>query len=446
MSKVITRFPPSPTGKLHMGSARTALFNFLFTKRHGGKMVLRMEDTDKERSRKEYEEDIIEGLSWLGISWEGDVWRQSERVEAYQKYLKELLDKGLAYEAEENKDKSGRVIRFKNPGGKVDFEDGLRGTISVDVSDLKDFVIARSMSDPLYHLTVVVDDYEAGVTHIIRGEDGLANTPRQILLQKALGFDTPAYTHIPFILGQDKSKLSKRHGAKSVLEYKEAGYLPEAVVNFLAMLGWRSKKDGEKEIWSLEELIEEFSQEGFQKSPAVFNEEKLRWINKQHLQTISDKDFWEALLDFASNDLKEKLKAPGVKEALLEDLRERLSVYCDIEQMEKEGDFDWLLKDEPCLDAEELIWKKADRKETLEHLKKLSEILCDPKVEGFGKERVEQLVLPYAEEKGKGNVLWPLRYALSGQKRSPSPFVLASALGQNKTCKRINQAIEILGE
>ncbi len=407
-------------------------------------MVLRMEDTDKGRSKKEFEEDIIAGLKWLGIEWEGEIWRQSERVEVYKKYLKKLLDKGLAYEAEENKDKSGHVIRFKNPNGKVSFEDTLRGTISVDVSDLQDFVIARSINDPLYHLTVVIDDYESGVTHIIRGEDGLANTPRQILLQQALGFTTPKYTHIPFILGPDKSKLSKRHGAKSVLEYKDAGYLPEAVVNFLAMLGWRSKNDDEKEIWTLNELLEEFDEKGFQKSPAVFNEDKLKWINKQHLQAVSDEYFWESLIDFASDKLKNKLEESGVKEALLQDLRERISVYSDIEQMEKEGDFNWLLKDKLYLASEELIWKKSDQKETLEHLKKLSKILCDSKIEDFSKDGVESLILPYAEEKGKGNVLWPLRYALSGDKRSPSPFVLAAALGQNETCKRIHQAINVL--
>ncbi len=444
MSKVITRFPPSPTGMLHMGSARTALFNFLFAKHFRGKMLLRMEDTDKERSKKEYEKDIIEGLKWLGIDWEGEIWRQSERSEIYKKYLKELIDKNLAYEAEENKEGTAKVIRFRNPGNTVTFKDSLRGEIKVDVSDLGDFVIARSIDEPLYHLTVVVDDYEAGVTDILRGEDGLANTPRQILLQKALGFTEPNYTHIPFILGQDKTKLSKRHGAKSVLEYKKMGYLPGAVLNFLAMLGWRSKSNDEKEIWTLEELIDDFSLEGLQKSPAVFNEEKLRWINKEHIRAVDDDEFYGALVTYASDTLKKRLLDTQVKGALLQDLKERISVYSDIKSFEQEGDFNWLLIDELSLVAEELIWKKSSKEETVAHLQNLMEILCDSKVEELSKERVEKLVEPYAQKEGKGNVLWPMRYALSGQKRSPSPYILAAALGQKQSCERLKKAIETL--
>ncbi len=444
MGKVITRFPPSPTGTLHMGSARTALFNFLFAKHFGGKMLLRMEDTDKERSKKEYEEDIIEGLRWLGIDWEGEIWRQSERSEIYKKYLKKLLDKDLAYEAEENKERTAKVIRFRNPGGTVAFQDSLRGEIKVDVSDLGDFVIARSIDEPLYHLTVVVDDAESGVTDILRGEDGLANTPRQTLLQKALGLKEPNYTHIPFILGQDKTKLSKRHGANSVLQYRDMGYLPSAILNFLAMLGWRSKRDDEKEIWTLQELIDDFSLEGLQKSPAIFNEEKLRWINKEHLKDLTDDDFYEAILDFASDDLKERLIQENVKKALLHDLKERLYVYSDLQELEKEGEFNWLLNNDLSLNVEDLIWKKSDRQDTIKHLKNLIEILCDPKMGEFSKERVEELIEPYTQKEGKGNVLWPMRYALSAQKRSPSPYILAAALGQEQSCMRLKKALDIL--
>ncbi len=407
-------------------------------------MLLRMEDTDKERSKKEFEENILEGLDWLGIEHEGEMFRQSERTEIYKKYLQKLIDNGLAYEAEENKEATGKVVRFKNPGKEVIFNDLIRGEIKVDISDLGDFVVARSMDEPLYHLAVVIDDAESGVTHILRGEDGLSNTPRQIALQEALGFETPIYAHIPFILGPDKSKLSKRHGAKSVLEYQKAGFLAEAVLNFLAMLGWRSKTDDEKEIWTLDELIEDFDINGIQKSPAVFNEEKLLWINKEHLKKLSDDEYWSSLLDFAGADLREALATKHVKDALLQDSRERLSVYSEINEMQDAGEFNWLLKDEIELNAEDLIWKKSSKEETERHLEKLLEILCDPKLGDLSKERAEELIMPYAEQEGKGDVLWPLRYALSGQKRSPNPFILIAALGKDKTCIRIKDALETL--
>ena len=445
MTKVITRFPPSPTGALHMGSARTALFNFLFAKHCGGKMVLRIEDTDKERSKKEYEENIIEGLKWLNITWDGEMVHQSQRAIRHKEALTQLIESGKAYEAEENKDATGKVIRFKNPGGTVEFEDALRGTIKTPIEDLGDFVIARSLDDPLYHLAVVVDDADAGVTHILRGEDGLANTARQILLQEALGFRTPKYAHIPFILGPDRSKLSKRHGAKSVLEYKKMGYLPEAVVNFLAMLGWRSKTDDEKELWTMEELIEDFSLEGLQKASAVFNEDKLRWINKEYLRQVPDEDFWQSVIEFAPEKLKATFQQEHVKNALLDDLRERISVYTEVGELYEKGEFNWLLNfNLDKQDAEKLIWRKSNQGDTIKHLEHLLQILCDPKTEEFSKERAEEIIKPYAQKEGMGDVLWPLRFALSAQDRSPNPFVLLAALGKDESCARIKKALELL--
>ncbi len=433
-SKVITRFPPSPTGNLHMGSARTALFNFLYAKSKGGKMVLRMEDTDKERSKREYEEDIVEGLNWLGIEWEGKVLRQSERVDVYKEYIKKLIDSGFAYEAEENKDKTGKVIRFKNPNKTLSFNDSLRGEIAVDTTDLGDFVIARDQNSPLYHLAVVVDDACSGVTHVIRGEDGLANTPRQILLIQALGFDIPEYTHIPFILGPDKAKLSKRHGAVSVMEYKKRGYLKEAVINFLAMLGWRSKSDDEKEIWTMEELIFEFDMNGFQKSPAVFNEEKLRWINKEHLKNKTNEEFLFGVFEFISPILKERILNMQDKDAFIQDLRERISVYGDIEVMEREGEFEWLF--DVNIEPEKLIWKKSDKEETKKHLTALLGLTDAEDVQGQ--------IMEYAQLHGKGNVLWPLRYALSGMDKSPSPFVLIASLDSEDVKGRLKKAVDLL--
>ena len=441
MKKVITRFPPSPTGALHVGSVRTALFNFLFAKHYGGQMRLRMEDTDKERSKKEFEENIIEGLKWLGIDWEGEVWRQSKRTDIYISYIKRLIDQGLAYEAEENKEKTGRVIRFKNPGGTVVFKDELRGEIKTDVSDLGDFVIARDIDSPLYHLTAVVDDYEMGVTHIIRGEDGLTNTPRQILLQEALGFPRPVYIHIPFILGKDKNKLSKRHGAKDVLSYKDEGFLKEALINFLALLGWRSKKDDEKEIWSLEELIAEFDESGFQKSPAVFNEEKLLWINKEWLKKKSLEEFEAELENFIPSELSSLLDGLYNKKDFLADLKDRISVYSEFVELYKKGEFDWL-KEKISLEPQKLIWKKSDKESALKHLEKIKELLSSESWSSA--KEVEKIIMPYADEEGRGDVLWPLRYTLSGAQFSPSPFMLAASLGPKRSIERINKAIELL--
>ena len=442
MRKVITRFPPSPTGNLHLGSARTALFNFLYAKHHKGQMRFRFEDTDKERSKKEFEEDILQGLSWLGIEFDGEIWRQSERVGVYKKYLKSLLDKGLAYEAEENKDRTGKVIRFKNPNRAITFKDSLRGEIKSNITDLGDFVIARSIDEPLYHLTVVVDDYEMGVTDIIRGEDGLSNTARQIALQEALGFERPNYTHIPFILGPDKKKLSKRHGAKSVLEYKKEGYLKEALINFLALLGWRSKKDDEKELWSLDELIAEFDLDGFQKAPAVFNEEKLRWLNREYLKKSDKEEIFNELLERIKDaDLRAKIQK--AKYALIDDLLDRIHVYSDIEKMYTEGEFDYLIKS-PDLDAGKLIWKKSNKEKTINDLKEALYILCDARIDDRDPKRVENILMPLAQKLGVGDLLWPIRYALSGKDKSASPFVLFASLGQDESCRRIKRAIDIL--
>lgn len=280
--KIITRFPPSPTGYLHIGGARTALFNYLFTKKNDGIMYLRFEDTDKERSKKEYEDDIFEGLNWLGLTYTlPDIARQSERTEVYKRYFQTLLDKGLAYEAEESKDNPGKkVVRFKNPNKKITFTDLIRKEVTFDTTELGDFVIAKNVDEPLYHLAVVVDDYEMGVTHIIRGEDHISNTPRQILILEALGFERPTYAHIPLILAPDRTKLSKRHGAVSVNEYRKQGIMPQALVNYLALLGWNPGTD--QEIFTLDELVKVFDLSRVHKGGAIFDEKKLAWVNRKH--------------------------------------------------------------------------------------------------------------------------------------------------------------------
>ncbi|MBC7074377.1 glutamate--tRNA ligase, partial [Candidatus Parcubacteria bacterium] len=319
--KIRVRFAPSPTGYLHIGGVRTALFNFLFAKKNQGVFILRIEDTDKERSKKEYEENIMESLRWLGIEWDEGPdkggpfgpYRQSERGEFYKKYLQKLLNEGKAYycfctkeelEAERQyllslgqaprysgkcrnlpkevveknlKEKKESVIRLKVEPQKVVFFDLIRGKIEVEAELLGDFVIAKSLTEPLYNFACVVDDYEMKITHVIRGEEHISNTPKQILIQKALGFPQPQYAHLPLILAPDRSKLSKRHGAVSVWEYKKMGYLPEALLNFLAFLGWNPGTN--REIYSLSALIKDFSLERIQKSGAVFNQKKLDFLN-----------------------------------------------------------------------------------------------------------------------------------------------------------------------
>ncbi|MBT3283058.1 glutamate--tRNA ligase, partial [bacterium] len=232
LKEIRTRIAPSPTGDLHIGTARTALFSYLFAKQNNGKFVVRIEDTDKERSTKESESDIFNGLKWLGLK-EDELYRQSERTDIYKKYIQQMLDASTAYVSkEESKAKAGEqveVVRLKNEGKKVEFEDMVRGKIEFDTTELGDFVIARSIDDPLYHLAVVVDDHEMAISHIIRGEDHISNTPRQILIQEALGIERPKYAHIPLILAPDRSKMSKRRNATSITEYRQKGYISSAL-------------------------------------------------------------------------------------------------------------------------------------------------------------------------------------------------------------------------
>jgi len=329
--KIVVRIPPSPTGYFHIGRARTALFNFLFARKIGGEIIFRLEDTDKERSKKEYEEDIIESLKWLGITYDDGPFRQSERTEIYRKYLEKMLDEGTAYVSKESEGENKEVIRFKNPNKIITFTDEIRGEISFDTSDLQDFVIAKSILDPLYHLTVVVDDHEMGVTHIIRGDDGISNTPRQILLQEAIGAKRPVYAHVPLILAPDRSKMSARHGAVSLRDFRAKGYLPEAIINYLALLGWNPGTD--QEIFTMEELIEQFDLDKIQKGGAIFDEKKLDWINKEHIKRLPE-------------DVQREMKLKEV------------------------GDLPYI-KIAPNLDASKISWKEVSKEDTKKHLERL---------------------------------------------------------------------------
>jgi len=279
---------PSPTGNLHIGTARTALFNYLFAKQNGGKFILRIDDTDTERSTKAFEQNILDGLKWLGISYD-ELFRQSERTNIYISYLKKMIDNGSIYMSKEEVKEEGQrpeVIRLKNPNKKIVFDDLVRDQIEFDTTELGDFVVAKSIEEPLYHLASVVDDLEMGVTHVIRGEDGISNTPRQILIQEAMRAPRPIYAHLPLILASDRSKLSKRkHGEMVWIDtYKDKGYSARAIINYLALLGWNPGT--EQEIFTLEELITIFDLSRVHKGGAIFDEKKLAWVNRKHFNLV----------------------------------------------------------------------------------------------------------------------------------------------------------------
>lgn len=438
--KVVTRIAPSPTGLLHLGTARTALFNYLFAKAHGGKFIVRVEDTDKERSKGEYEKDILDGLSWLGITHD-ELFRQSERGEIYTKYLKRLVDSGKAFVSKEESAKEPgtqvEVVRLKNHGETVTFQDQIRGEITFDTTELGDLVIARSMTEPLYHLAVVIDDYEMGVTHVIRGEDHISNTPRQILIQRALGIKEPIYAHIPLILASDRSKMSKRKGSTSITEYRENGYLPEAMVNYMAFLGWNPGT--EKEVYSLDELIKDFSLEHVQKGGAVFDIQKLNWFNREHLRALP----LEESLKLLEESLAEKTKqlpqySHDRLQRMTEEIIERVSTLKELTELSEVGEFDYFFA--PPKMETKLTWKEDSSEITKKYLATTIEKLDVLSQHEFTKESVKEALWDYAGEVGRGSLLWPMRVALSGKDKSPDPFILSEIFGKEETIKRLKDA------
>lgn len=444
MTEIITRFPPSPTGPFHIGNVRTALFNFLYAKHMGGKMLFRSEDTDRERSKPEYEQGILSGLAWLGIEHDnkGEIIRQSARTETYKNYLEKMVANGFAYISQEESQKEAglmiEVVRYKNPNKKISFNDVIRGDIEFDTTELGDFVIAKNMSEPLYHLAVVIDDFEMEVTHIMRGDDGISNTPRQILIQEAIGAPRPIYAHLPMVLAPDRSKLSKRkHGESVSLEYyKRLGYLPEAIVNYLALLGWNPGTD--QEIFTMDELIAQFDLNKVQKSGAIFSAEKLDWVNKEHLKL---KPYSEV-----ESEIIARLNIEGsLVKRLVPTIFERINKYGDIDTMREAGELAYY-ETSPTYKAEDLIWKKSEKGAigAIENLSDIIGLLEDLDENTTSAEAIKEQIFPYADKKGRGEVLWPMRYALSGQERSPDPFTLTYILGREETIKRLRAAIGIL--
>ncbi|MFZ2556122.1 MAG: glutamate--tRNA ligase [Minisyncoccia bacterium] len=446
MSEVRVRIAPSPTGFFHIGTARTALYNYLYAKKMGGVFVLRIEDTDKERGSAEYENDVYEEMAWLGLSFD-EKYIQSEHVERHKELLRQLVEKDAAYISKEpRKDdptKMVEVVRLRNPGTVITFNDAIRGDISFDTTELKDFVIARSIDDPLYHFAVVADDGDARITHVIRGEDHISNTPRQILIQEALGLPRPIYAHLPLILAPDRSKMSKRKHQTSIKDFRERGYLPEAMLNFMALLGW-SAGEGDRELFTMQDLISHFDLAHIHSGGAVFNEEKLRWFNREYLLQLEDANFQKEARSHLESALRERVQwDETVVARILPLIKERISIWDDIRTLVADGEFDYFFN-EPVLDSALLPGKKSDAAIALKHLKHAEAALESLHEDSFNAEEIKSALWEYATEEGRGAVLWPLRYALSGREKSPDPFALASILGKEKTLKRLHTAQDIL--
>ncbi len=486
--KIRLRFAPSPTGKLHIGATRTALFNFLYAKKNNGELVLRIEDTDKERSLKEHEDDIMRSLEWIGIKWDVGPFRQSERSDVYKKYVLKALEEGSAYrcfcskeklEEVRNKQKErkeppryegecyhlskedeqrfineGRdfVVRIRVPESEVvEFNDEIKGKIKFNTSDIGgDFVIAKKDLSPLYNFACAVDDSDMEITHVVRGDDHISNTPKQIIISKALGFSAPKFAHLPLILGPDKSKLSKRHGASSLYEYKKEGYLPEALFNFISLLGWNSGTD--QEVNSIKEIIENFSIKDCQKSPAVFDINKLNYINGVYIRKKEIGDLTRLctpyLIDAGLIQLTSdgSYYAPEIgKNISSEELESIIGLYQErLKFLSEIGELvDYFFKKDIQYEKDLLFWKDAKEEETRTCIDKIIKILSN--INKWEREEIEKELLGEANKmENRGFILWPLRVALSGKKASAGPFDIAYLLGKEETLNRLNRALNIL--
>ncbi|MBU4481805.1 glutamate--tRNA ligase, partial [Patescibacteria group bacterium] len=565
--EVRVRLAPSPTGPFHIGTARAALFNCLFAKKHQGSFILRIEDTDIERSDSSFEKDILENLKWLGMEWDegpapisqreigeiqnplsrkrkfsrnlkskiqnyrknyiGDYgpYRQSERTEIYKKYLEKLLSENKAYycfcseeELEEQRqyqmsigqpsiyngkckdlppetvkkylaEGKPSIIRFKCPFKKLEFNDLIRGKIAFETSLIGDFAIAKPLTTfqgknldkhqdlqkvvggytPLYNFAVVIDDFEMKISHVIRGEDHISNTPKQILIQEALDFTRPEYAHLPLILGPDRSKLSKRHGATSVLEYRKMGYLPEALVNLIAFLGWNPGT--EREIYSLASLIKEFSLEKVQKGGAIFNIKRLDFLNGFYIRQRSVEKLTELCLPYLIESgliepiFETKERVPDltgyfgreiIQKYLVKETGEKIEldrikkiISIHQERLKKLSEIseltDFFFKKELEYNKDLLRWGSMTNEEIRASLTQLEKILSKIEVGEWNKENLTELLMLKTEEmKSRGELLWPLRIALTGKKASAGPFEIAEILGKEKTLARIKEARELL--
>jgi glutamyl-tRNA synthetase len=470
MNKIRTRFAPSPTGYLHIGGLRTALYNFLFAKKHNGDFLLRIEDTDRTRLVKGADKQLITILKQFDLEYDNKPIYQSKRLKTYQKYAKQLVKDGKAYycfctperltkmreeqiankkppmydgtcrdlkpeEVETNlKSQKPFVVRLRVPINRdVKFIDLIRDEVSFNTSAIDDQVLMKSDGYPTYHLASVVDDHEMSITHVIRGEEWLSSTPKHILLYEFFNWQIPQFAHLPLLLNPDRTKLSKRHGEVAVDEYLKDGYLPNALLNFVALLGWNPGEGSTKEIFTLKELIKEFDLAKINKSGAVFDIEKLNWLNGLYIRKLSVKE----LTKYCQPYLKQ-IKNPRLVEKIVTVEQERLKKLSDIAK-----NTEFFYKEKIEYDANLLIWKKSTREVTLENLVKLEDYLITLKDTDFKSvKNLEEKITTWLKQNnyGVGDYLWPMRVALSGLQNSPSPFEIAWVLGKKITIERINQA------
>ena len=459
MKKVITRFAPSPTGHLHIGGGRTAIFCWLLARHFGGEFRLRIEDTDSERSRQEYTDSILASMKWLGLDWDGELTYQSRRLDVYNSYVDKLLASGHAYwcdcspeEVEAMREVArakgekpryngrcrerglgpgeGRVVRLRVPDeGRIVFDDMVKGHIAVDVAELDDMVLRRADGMPTYNMAVVVDDHDMGVTHVLRGDDHVSNTPKQILLYQALGFDLPTFGHVPMILGPDRQKLSKRHGARAVIEYEQDGLLPQALVNYLVRLGW---SHGDQEIFSMDELVHLFDGTSLNSAAAAFDPEKLQWLNAHYLRETPPARIAEMVEPFMEK--KGVSLDRGMLEKLVPLYRERSANLVELAE-------DMALY-QPGADVE--CEEKAAKSLTDEgkgHIAALRGIFAG--LAEFDEASLEAAIHEYVEKGGLKfkQVGPPLRTALIGRAGGPSVHLTLCALGREESLRRLDRVL-----
>jgi glutamyl-tRNA synthetase len=458
-----TRFAPSPTGHLHVGSARTALYAWLYARHCDGQFVLRIEDTDLERSTPEHVQAILDGMHWMGLDYDEGPFYQTKRFARYKEVIQQLLDDGYAYRCYCTKERLEQlrtaqminkqkpkydercwnlakppmpdapfVIRFRNPKeGSVKFDDKVLGLVEFNNSELDDLIIARTDGTPTYNLTVVVDDFDMGITHVIRGADHVNNTPRQINIFKALGVEPPIFAHVPTILGDDGKKLSKRHGAVNVMQYRDDGFLPEALLNYLVRLGW---SHGDQEIFSIEEMIKLFDLDALNKAPAAFNNEKLIWLNQHYLKTLNPVAVAKSLewqMDrlginlSAGPDLVEIVKCQAERCKTLKEMAEKSRFFYE--------DF---------TEYDEKAARKNLKPETAEVLQNILEQFA--KLDDWVADKIHQVIIDTSEKLALklGKIAQPIRVAVSGGSISPPIDITLQLLGKDKTARRLQQAIE----
>ena len=458
-----TRFAPSPTGYLHIGGARTALFAWLYARKHGGKFVLRIEDTDLERSTEESVNAILEGMAWMGLDYDEGPFFQTKRFDRYEEVIQQLLADGHAYRCSCSKERIEKlredqmaakekprydghcrgkdvsadephVIRFANPQqGAVQFDDLVRGSITVQNSELDDLIIKRTDGSPTYNLSVVVDDHDMKISHVVRGDDHINNTPRQINILKAMGHEAPIYAHVPMILGEDGARLSKRHGATSVIDYRDMGYLPEAVMNYLVRLGW---SHGDQELFTLDEMISLFDVVDVNKAPSTFNTEKLQWINQQYLKEEDASRIAQLLSVHLGNLGIDPSKGPKLEEVVVAQ-RERAQTLIELAEVSQfyYRDFD---------EFDEKMAKKQLRPVAAEVLQTAQADL--QALESWDIESIHDVIHAVAEKLNikMGKVGTPLRVAVTGGAPSPSLDLTVYLIGKEACSRRIDKALEYI--